>query len=299
MTDLPVSRLSYFGFPDLRVLYLAAEEDGNMTKGNDISSVWHVRNEILQDRKPPVDSCSASSGFLMGYFVKGECWWSSIGEKEGGGGGRSGDKVGGRLGFTYGKPPSTNNLRSFSIFLTDENDESFKEEVSDVQTDSSPGECIYPRSPALGLGLMSAVALMVAQAIINTVAGCICCLPTVFFIPAYFEDFNGTLRVTFIIAFLLLLTGAALNDQRGQENMYFGSFCYVVKPGVFSGGAVLSLASVALAIVYYVALTSSKGPPSWGPQQNQGISMGQPVIPQQSSEPVFVHEDTYNRQQFP
>lgn len=105
-------------------------------------------------------------------------------------------------------------------------------------------------------------------------------------------------RCTFIIAFLLLLTGAALNDQRGEENMYFGSFCYVVKPGVFSGGAVLSLASVALAIVYYVALTSSKSPPTLTPQ-NQGIAMGQPVIPQQSSEPVFVHEDTYNRQQFP
>jgi hypothetical protein len=81
--------------------------------------------------------------------------------------------------------------------------------------------------------------------------------------------------------------------------MYFGSFCYVVKPGVFSGGAVLSLASVALAIVYYVALSSAKSPPNWGPQQNQGIAMGQPVIPPQSSEPVFVHEDTYNRQQFP
>ena len=107
-------------------------------------------------------------------------------------------------------------------------------------------------------------------------------------------------RCTFIIAFLLLLTGAALNDQRGAENMYFGRFCYVVKPGVFSGGAVLSLASVALAIVYYVALSSSKSPPpTFATPQNQGIAMGQPVIPQQSSEPVFVHEDTYNRQQFP
>lgn len=110
-------------------------------------------------------------------------------------------------------------------------------------------------------------------------------------------------RVTFIIAFLLLLTGAALNDQRGEESMYFGSFCYVVKPGVFSGGAVLALASVALGIVYYVALSSSKinSEPVWGPQQiqNHGIAMGQPVIPPQSTQPVFVHEDTYNRQQFP
>jgi Protein of unknown function (DUF1218) len=38
-----------------------------------------------------------------------------------------------------------------------------------------PGQCVYPKSPALLLGLTSAVALMMAQAIINTVAGCICC----------------------------------------------------------------------------------------------------------------------------
>lgn len=38
-----------------------------------------------------------------------------------------------------------------------------------------PGQCVYPKSPALYLGLTSAVALMMAQAIINTVAGCICC----------------------------------------------------------------------------------------------------------------------------
>ncbi|XP_072969010.1 protein DESIGUAL 2 [Typha angustifolia] len=173
--------------------------------------------------------------------------------------------------------------------------------VSDVQT-TTPGQCIYPKSPALVLGLTSAVALMMAQAIINTVAGCICCKK-----HPHPSDTNWTVGlisfiiswVTFIIAFLLLLTGAALNDQRGEESMYFGNFCYVVKPGVFSGGAVLSLASVALGIVYYVALSSAKNTQPWGPQQNQGIAMGQPQIPPQSSQPVFVHEDTYNRQQFP
>jgi Protein of unknown function (DUF1218) len=113
---------------------------------------------------------------------------------------------------------------------------------------------------------------------------------------------HHTCRVTFIISFLLLLTGAALNVQRGQESMYFGGYCYVVKPGVFSGGAVLSLASVALGIVYYVALSSSKFLQPGGPQQQgpQGIVMAQPVVvPPQSSQPVFVHEDTYNRRQFP
>ncbi|KAL5224226.1 hypothetical protein ABZP36_010865 [Zizania latifolia] len=179
--------------------------------------------------------------------------------------------------------------------------EATRVKVSDVQT-TSPGGCIYPRSPALTLGLLSAVTLVVAQSIINTFAGCICCKKHP--VPS---DANWSVALisfivswaTFIIAFLLMLTGAALNDQRGEENMYLGGFCYVVKPGVFSGGAVLSLASVALAIVYYVAVSSTKSPPNQDPQQNQGIAMGQPVIPPQSSEPVFVHEDTYNRQQFP
>lgn len=39
----------------------------------------------------------------------------------------------------------------------------------------APSECIYPRSPALVLGLTAAVALMIAQIIINVATGCICC----------------------------------------------------------------------------------------------------------------------------
>ncbi|WOL18999.1 hypothetical protein Cni_G27796 [Canna indica] len=173
--------------------------------------------------------------------------------------------------------------------------------ASDVKA-TAGGECIYPKSPALALGLISSLALMMAQAIINIIAGCICCkkhphpsgtnwtVGLISFIASW---------VSFILAFLLLLTGAALNDQRGQERMYFGDYCYVVKPGVFAGGAVLSLASVALGIVYYVAL-SSKNTQTWGPQQNQGIAMAMahPQVPPQAA-PVFVHEDTYSRQQFP
>ncbi|URE14656.1 hypothetical protein MUK42_10540 [Musa troglodytarum] len=171
--------------------------------------------------------------------------------------------------------------------------EATRTKASDVQT-TAGGECVYPKSPALALGLISALALMMAQAIINTVAGCICCKK-----HPHPSGTNWTVGVSFIIAFLLLLTGAALNDQRGQERMYFGDYCYVVKPGVFSGGAVLSLASVALAIIYYVAL-SSKNAQSWGADQNQGgIAMAHPQVPPAQANPIFVHEDTYNRQQFP
>ncbi|KAL5724586.1 hypothetical protein ACHQM5_007826 [Ranunculus cassubicifolius] len=172
---------------------------------------------------------------------------------------------------------------------------------SEVQF-TSLGLCTYPRSPALGLGLAASVVLMIAQMIINVAAGCICCKRnqhranpswTVALVCFVFSWF------TFVIAFLLLLTGAALNDQHGQETMYFGNYCYVVKPGVFVGGAFLSLASVALGILYYLTLSSSKksGSEQWGTQQ--GIAMGQPQMPPNASaqQPVFVPEDTYIRQQ--
>ncbi|CAI0425028.1 unnamed protein product, partial [Linum tenue] len=181
-------------------------------------------------------------------------------------------------------------------------------------------QCAYPRSPALGLGLTAAVSLMLAQVIINIATGCICCRGS-----PHSSHSNWTLALvcffvswfTFVVAFLLLLTGAALNDQHGEQSMYFGNYyCYVVKPGVFAGGALLALASVTLGILYYLALNSAKSggsgsflwgghhpPTTTGPMNNSGIAMGQPQFPAQSSstttqDPVFVHEDTYMRRQF-
>ncbi|KAK4587760.1 hypothetical protein RGQ29_018959 [Quercus rubra] len=129
-------------------------------------------------------------------------------------------------------------------------------------------ECVYPRSPAMALGLTSALSLMIAQIIINVSTGCICCkrnphpsnsnwiVALICFVVSWF---------TFVIAFLLLLTGAALNDQHGDESAYFNYHCYVMKPGVFAGGAMLSLASVALGIIYYLTLISAKnGDSLWG-----------------------------------
>lgn len=45
---------------------------------------------------------------------------------------------------------------------------------SEVQFTSTT-QCAYPRSPAMALGLTSAVSLMIAQIIINVTTGCICC----------------------------------------------------------------------------------------------------------------------------
>ncbi|WCJ27930.1 hypothetical protein M5689_009646 [Euphorbia peplus] len=174
---------------------------------------------------------------------------------------------------------------------------------------TSATQCTYPRSPAMALGLTSALSLMIAQVIINVATGCICCKTT-----RTPSNSNWTLALvcfvvswfTFVIAFLLLLTGAALNDQHGEESMYFGNYyCYVVKPGVFGGGAVLALASVTLGILYYFTINSSKSANNsgWGSNpavhSSTGIAMGHPQItPQSSQDPVFVHEDTYIRRQF-
>ncbi|KAJ8650568.1 hypothetical protein MRB53_003591 [Persea americana] len=173
--------------------------------------------------------------------------------------------------------------------------------VSDVQWATS-NTCTYPKSPALALGLTSALALLVAQIIINTAAGCFCYKKY-----SYPSASKWTIAlisfviswVTFVIAFLLLLTGAALNDQRGEQQTYFGDYCFVVKGGVFSGGAVCSLVCVSLGITYYLALSLAKNREPWGVHNNQGIALAQPQCPPQRTQPVFVNEDTYNRRQFP
>ncbi|KAK9192801.1 hypothetical protein WN944_003494 [Citrus x changshan-huyou] len=216
-------------------------------------------------------------------------------------------KIPSRLGL-----PSLSRLASGLYCKSMYLDSSGLQTGSQVQI-TSPTQCSYPRSPALGLGLTAALSLLVAQVTINVATGCICCrrgphpsnsnwtIALVFFLDAC-VDFGSTL-FTFVIAFLLLLTGAALNDQHGEESMYFGNYyCYVVKPGVFAGGAVLSLASVTLGILYYLTLHSAKNSGLWGnssvPQEG-GIAMGQPQFPpQRTQEPVFVHEDTYMRRQF-
>ncbi|GAB4858199.1 hypothetical protein Ancab_009596 [Ancistrocladus abbreviatus] len=179
--------------------------------------------------------------------------------------------------------------------------------MSQVSDDS--GICSYPRSPAFGLGFTAAIALLLAQIIINVSTGCFCCrrhprpsnthwpLALICFIVSWFS---------FVLAFLLLLAGAALNDQHGTDSMYVNLgyyYCYVVKPGVFAGAAVLSLVSVVLGILYYLTLSSAKvGNSQWsgGPAvpTQSGIAMGQPQIPPTSQDPVFVHEDTYIRRQF-
>ncbi|KAE9464612.1 hypothetical protein C3L33_03450, partial [Rhododendron williamsianum] len=170
----------------------------------------------------------------------------------------------------------------------------------------SSSTCIYPSGPALGLALSAAVALMIAQIIVREVL-------IIFFIEC---------RITFINAFRLFLSGAVLNRHHVNEYFDSTSYCFAVRPGVFAGAAVLSLATVVLGIVCYLALDSAKiNNNPWGgtaaaPNQS-GIAMGYPQFPPpqcpppqyppgpppqypppNAEAPIFVHEDTYMRRQF-
>ncbi|XP_042431679.1 uncharacterized protein LOC122018004 isoform X2 [Zingiber officinale] len=145
--------------------------------------------------------------------------------------------------------------------------------VSDVQT--ILGTCVYPRrSPAVALGLLSAVALVIAQVIINSVACHMCCNhPN----PSDTNWRKGLISFiaswgSLVAALVFLLSGAALNDRWGQEKMYFGELCYIVKFGVFSGGALLSLTS------------------------DQQLSQVIPFGDDPHTPPAFLHEDTLKLQ---
>ncbi|KAG5558988.1 hypothetical protein RHGRI_008808 [Rhododendron griersonianum] len=218
--------------------------------------------------------------------------------------------------------------------------EAKRTKASQVQVFTAASACIYPSSPASGLGLAAALTLMVAQIIISITTGCFCCRR-----HSYLSNSNRRLAIicfviswiTFVHAFLMLLAGAAINYYHGYYS-YPGNSCPSVKPGFFAGAAVLSLATVVLGIVYYLALDSAKtSNDSWNgtaaaPNQG-GISMGHPRFPPpqyppgappqyppgappqyppgapplypppqfpppNTKAPIFVHEDTYMRRQF-
>ncbi|KAL5568166.1 hypothetical protein UlMin_024741 [Ulmus minor] len=137
-----------------------------------------------------------------------------------------------------------------------------------------PIQCVYPRSPAMALGLVAAFVLMVAKIIINASTGCFCCKRNT-------QPLNSNRNLThkyiavswvaFVIAFILLQVGAALNDPHRLD--------------VFAGGAILSLASVTFGILHYLSFTSAKkgSTTSGGSAPNQGgIALGKPQFPPQN-----------------
>ncbi|XVF41620.1 hypothetical protein PTKIN_Ptkin01aG0294100 [Pterospermum kingtungense] len=146
------------------------------------------------------------------------------------------------------------------------------------------GECSYPASPETGLGLTSATTLLIAKIIISFATGRRCCCrrtsQTGNSIGAKAIIFFLLSWITFAIAFIFLLTGSLVNNRHGKykDGNYY---CYVVKPGIFTKGAVFAVASVILGIIYYLTSTSTKKTTNSSgnapdPNNQGGIQMGQP-----------------------
>ncbi|KAL4318879.1 hypothetical protein GQ457_18G010070 [Hibiscus cannabinus] len=131
-------------------------------------------------------------------------------------------------------------------------------EASEVKVDVY-GRCWYPSSPALLLGITSAATLLIAKIIINLATGCFCCKATTaqshrskalcFYIVCW---------ITFIIGMGLLLTGAKMNERHDEAVVRQGYYyCYVIRRGVFAGGAVLAGLCCILGLIYYRTLNST------------------------------------------
>ncbi|KAJ8626051.1 hypothetical protein MRB53_019358 [Persea americana] len=164
---------------------------------------------------------------------------------------------------------------------------------------SEDGTCTEQRTPAFGLGLISGLALVMAQIIINSAACCMFCkkrqLNSGCDRTKAMACFFGS-WVTFVLGSVALFFGVALNEGHWEEE---GSECYLVRPMVFIRAAVLSLASVILGIFYFIIISSAKNMEPGGTHQTQDIALAQPQFTPQNTQPVFIHEDTYNRLQVP
>ena len=95
-----------------------------------------------------------------------------------------------------------------------------------------------------------------------------------------------------MVAFGLLVEGAAWSTTGTRDSSAFG-LCYVLKDGIFAGGAVLALVATALGITSYLMLRSQPDAATAAdaaahkegeqvPAGAAGIATGQPQFPQQA-----------------
>lgn len=94
------------------------------------------------------------------------------------------------------------------------------------------------------------------------------------------------MQVHIVTAVLMLLFGAAFNDENSEQTKYYDDyFCYVLKPRICSAAAIVSLSTVVLDILSYVTVQSAKNRSDSRAQP--GIATGQPQCPQQRTEVIL------------
>ncbi|KAK9079698.1 hypothetical protein SSX86_001371 [Deinandra increscens subsp. villosa] len=116
--------------------------------------------------------------------------------------------------------------------------------------------CVYPSSPALALGIVSAVFTIITRIYISvSFGGAGCCRTDASSTPVSKLLFVLS-WVASVVAVVLLLSAAGLNNRQGGEVDSYGYItCYVVKPGIFAAGAILALLSAFFGIAAYVTLS--------------------------------------------
>ncbi|KAI7742617.1 hypothetical protein M8C21_027187 [Ambrosia artemisiifolia] len=134
--------------------------------------------------------------------------------------------------------------------------EATRVKASEVVIDTVYDTCVYPSSPALALGIVSAVFTIILRIYISiSFGGAGCCridpnstpISKLFFVLSW---------VASVVAVVLLIAAAGLNNRQGGEVDSYGDItCYVVKPGIFAAGAILALLSAIFGIAAYITLT--------------------------------------------
>ncbi|GJS36024.1 protein modifying wall lignin-1 [Tanacetum coccineum] len=119
--------------------------------------------------------------------------------------------------------------------------------------------CEHPNSPAMGLAIVAAVAIVLARAVITSATGgcCSCCRSIS--LPILARICIVISWITSLVAIFLFIQGARLSSLKGVEIGIDGEYhCYTVRPGIFLGAGIMGLVSVLLAIVYYLNYVSAK-----------------------------------------
>ncbi|KAJ3681609.1 hypothetical protein LUZ60_014182 [Juncus effusus] len=165
--------------------------------------------------------------------------------------------------------------------------EATKIQLSDIIYTTYYG-CTHPKSPAFGMAIAAALLLLIAQIMLNVLGCCGCCKTSNDISANVMVSQVGSKRTsaiimicaswaTFLVSFILFLSGALINTPGGQINYY----CTTVKPGIFATASFFSLLTVGLGIgAHFLLQNTYIG--STNSVVNPGIAMGTPQqYPQQ------------------
>ncbi|KAJ9555382.1 hypothetical protein OSB04_009996 [Centaurea solstitialis] len=159
--------------------------------------------------------------------------------------------------------------------------------------------CVYPSSPALALGIVAAVFAIIARIYISVSFGGGCCrsgpsstpISKLFFVLSW---------VASVAAVLLLLAAAGLNNREGGQIDAYGYItCYVVKPGIFSAGAILAILSSVFGIVAFIVTLSSTSHTTTHPTIGLPTAHGHTHVDLEKHPQQYAPQQNPTHQQYP